>query len=394
MKSIRLRQIDEALNEDRSVNTAAYAIERRNVGIQPETLLPYQQTNDENVQASQQNSTGLLVLLDKKKADMTTLVNNGYNLGTPDFVRAVNEIGLIQEPISIWNIAIAPFGDLKQRPTQFTKQAVYDVMKKLNAPVQYLRAGCEHMLGQLFQLWQTGNPYYLQVVRQSLEPLLWGLALYQEMEDQLRSGNLKPILLEDLRVRLVVVFRGHYAPMFQAFNMQPPQNPPGGPPPPPPPGPGGRPPGPGLGAPGGPPPMQPPGGQPPGGQPPGGQPPQLAIMPPAAPADDPGHGWGNPQDSEDEDEDDDVISVSSGDDDGDDGADGPYPHHYRIYSPRRRQEQEASDDEENFGIVPSGAASSSQPAPPGGEVVPVGRAPTASRAPEAPRSIDQILGPP
>ena len=112
MKAIRLRQIDEALNEDRIMNTKAFAIERRNVGLQPETLLPYQQTNDENVQASQQNSQGLLILLDRKRADMITLLNDGYGTGSPDFVRAINEMGLIQEPIGIWNESIAPFGDL------------------------------------------------------------------------------------------------------------------------------------------------------------------------------------------------------------------------------------------------------------------------------------------
>ena len=67
MRAIRLRQIDEALNYDKAMNSAAYAIERKNVGLQPETLLPYHQTNEENVQASQQNNTGLLILLDRKK---------------------------------------------------------------------------------------------------------------------------------------------------------------------------------------------------------------------------------------------------------------------------------------------------------------------------------------
>ena len=223
MKAIRLRQIDEALNEDRIMNTKAFAIERRNVGLQPETLLPYQQTNDENVQASQQNSQGLLILLDRKRADMITLLNDGYGTGSPDFVRAINEMGLIQEPIGIWNESIAPFGDLSQKPTQFTKQAVYEVMKRLMTPVQTLKDGCTALLGRLFQLVvQTRNPYYAQIFRQSSYALLWGYALYAEMEDQLQSGNLRRITLEDLHVIIAGVFRGGIGGMFRAFGMQPP----------------------------------------------------------------------------------------------------------------------------------------------------------------------------
>ena len=211
------------------MNAKAFAIERRNVGLQPETLLPYQQTNDENVEASQQNSHGLQILLERKRADLVTLLNGGYALGTPDFIRAVNEMGLIQEPIGIWNVSIAPFGDLNQKPTQFTKQAVYDVMRRLLSPVESLRSGCMVLLQRLYQRAAPGRvAAYIQAANSASLPLLWGYALYAEMEDQILRNDLKRITLEDLHATITGLFRGRLGRMFRAFGLHPP----GAPPPP------------------------------------------------------------------------------------------------------------------------------------------------------------------
>ena len=69
LDAIRQRQIDESLNDIRDFNRMVFDIEKRNVGLNPDNVLPYTQINPEAIEATNVPAQQPLLVLEKKRAE-------------------------------------------------------------------------------------------------------------------------------------------------------------------------------------------------------------------------------------------------------------------------------------------------------------------------------------
>ena len=68
MNDLRRRQIEEVLDYDKNINAMVFNIQKKNVGLTTESLLPYTQLNAEVNESVSTSINQLFVLLERKKS--------------------------------------------------------------------------------------------------------------------------------------------------------------------------------------------------------------------------------------------------------------------------------------------------------------------------------------
>ena len=77
MDSIRLSQINEALNYDKNINGVVWNLEKKRTAAFPDPeVLPYSQLGEETMTTTKEGSNSLKVLLDAKIASVVQFINS------------------------------------------------------------------------------------------------------------------------------------------------------------------------------------------------------------------------------------------------------------------------------------------------------------------------------
>ena len=268
MDSIRLSQINEALNYDKNINAMVFNLEKKRTAMFPDAeVLPYSQIGEETMTTTKEGANSLKVLLDAKLATVAQLNRSvGIDAG---YASAADDIGQVQPVVQAYNQVVAPF--ISTQLTQQTKDAILTELRYLLDRLGALEKG---LRGVLNDNRITGNTMVSCIVARTV---------FHLMSKQIKVGKLLVIREEDINQKVLELLQ---RPLYKRRlgNATFPRPPGGGP------GPG---PGPGPGGPGGfprgrrgspPPPPGPsgdtdgdtegdPGGPPPSGPPPSGGPP-------------------------------------------------------------------------------------------------------------------------
>ena len=268
MDPIRRRQISEVLDENKHINAMVMALERKNVEMNTENLLPYNQLNNELLDATGEGVSALLLLLEKKRAEV---VNCSQRAHPQQYLRkdSLDEIGRIEDVLRQYNSVVEPYEGMKTPNTQQTKSDILQKVRKLQPSVSFIANGINGILTDFYNRRHVTRPASVrQQIIAEYSKLVSAFVFYTMILGQLRSGNIFPINRSDLSDAIdnFISSNAEVADMFRMFRLTKYfDNSPPPPPPPPPPG-GAPPPQPPL-----PPPQPPPGdGQQPGGGPGGG----------------------------------------------------------------------------------------------------------------------------
>jgi len=106
---IRRRQIDEVLNYDRDMNLRVLALQRKQVAkMEPEDEAQVSM-QQETIDASNSSLNSFMVLLDKRRADVHTLIHWSYNGNDKIYGNAMNDLGRISDVIDAYNTLMSPY---------------------------------------------------------------------------------------------------------------------------------------------------------------------------------------------------------------------------------------------------------------------------------------------
>jgi len=96
MDAIRRRQISEALDYDKNMNKRTFSIQKQQVANMSEGPPRAEQIDQGLVSEAHDTINTLLVILDKKKADLTSLLTYAYGpqANESEYTQAVNELYL------------------------------------------------------------------------------------------------------------------------------------------------------------------------------------------------------------------------------------------------------------------------------------------------------------
>ena len=259
MDSIRLSQINEALNYDKNINGMVWNLEKKRTAAFPDPeVLPYSQLGEETMTTTKEGSNSLKVLLDAKIASVAQLNRQVQVDG--NYPSAADDIGQVQPVVQAYNQVVAPF--MSTQLTQQTRDAILTEMRYLLDRLGKLRKG----LGDALD--------HRNLNANAVQNCVVALAVFIIMDDQIKTAKLLPISDNDVNQKVADLLERR--PRWRAAlgDRRPPFFPPGGG------GPGG-----------GPPPGGPGGAPPPGGNPPGSGPrPSTRPAPPPPP---PGPGPSN-----------------------------------------------------------------------------------------------------
>ena len=182
MDSIRLSQINEALNYDKNINAMVFNLEKKRTAQFPDPeVLPYSQLGEETMTSTKDGSNSLKVLLEAKIAIVVQFTN------VLDKASAVN-IGQVQPLIQAYNQVVAPYASTQI--TQQTKEAIL-------TEVRYL-------LGRLGDLKKALQ----QAIRISIRSRMFNyaakycvvaLAVAEIMDKQIKTAKLFPINDDDIQ---------------------------------------------------------------------------------------------------------------------------------------------------------------------------------------------------
>jgi len=114
----------EILDYDKNMNAMVFNLEKRNVGLSTENLLPYSQVVAEVVDTVNISLNQLLVLLEKRKSELYTYANihYGHNQapgGQGEKLALAERMGDIEDIMKLYNTAVEPYNSMKI--TQTTK---------------------------------------------------------------------------------------------------------------------------------------------------------------------------------------------------------------------------------------------------------------------------------
>ena len=252
--AIRRRQIDESLNDIKNFNSMVFNLERKNVELQPENVLPYTQINPEAIAATKTSVQELYLLIEKKRAAIT---NAGHTIvGRPTDASDTAEAGT--------------FEDVRQRYNGIVQQILADINVQ---PAQTSQQRIESLKSILPIVSQLPNKYMLavnnmvrtadrNVIAAYVPTLVAAMVFYQIVSGQLPGSHLAEISQNDITQGITRFLNSDPAMQQLYADLRLPTDnlnvgstgnfPPRPPPPPPPPPPsGGFPPGPPPGMPGG-----------------------------------------------------------------------------------------------------------------------------------------------
>ena len=137
MNDLRRRQTEEVLDYDKNINAMVMNIERKNVGLTTESLLPYTQLNAEVNESVSTSINQLFVLLERKKSEIHTYLQHNYAIVGMKKA-SVQELGNIEEVMRLYNTAVEPYLGMKTSLTQTTKNQLLSSIRKIMPQVSYL----------------------------------------------------------------------------------------------------------------------------------------------------------------------------------------------------------------------------------------------------------------
>ena len=126
--------------------------ERENVAKTSENVLPYNQIDSETVDNVANNITTLLVLLERKQADIHSFKTGILDPGATKnnkYIDAFNDITQYEEVLRLYNLAVKTYFDISTTNTQFTKSEVLSTMRKLLPQLNYIVKGIKHFIDGL-----------------------------------------------------------------------------------------------------------------------------------------------------------------------------------------------------------------------------------------------------
>ena len=151
MNDLRRRPFEEVSDYDKNINAMVFKIEKKNVGLTTDNLLPYTQLNAEVNDAVQTSINQLIVLLEKKKSEAHTYQNHNYTIQGMQKA-AVSELGNIEEVLRLYNTAVEPYLGMKTALTQTTKGQLLMNVRKIMPQLTYLINSLRTMLEDLRNL--------------------------------------------------------------------------------------------------------------------------------------------------------------------------------------------------------------------------------------------------
>ena len=139
MDAIRLRQINEALGYDRSMNAMVFNIEKKRVARYPdEEVIPESQITEEMEDTAKEQVNAVRVLLDNKQANVAVLIRPGIQIDSNPFSYAAREIIQVEAVVQSYNTAVAPYASSKN---QMFKQSILNKLLELLSPIGSIRGG-------------------------------------------------------------------------------------------------------------------------------------------------------------------------------------------------------------------------------------------------------------
>ena len=196
MNDLRRRQIEEVLDYDKNINAMVFNIQKKNVGLTTESLLPYTQLNAEVNESVSTSINQLFVLLERKKSEIHTYLQHNYAIVGMKKA-SVQELGNIEEVMRLYNTAVEPYLGMKTSLTQTTKNQLLSSIRKIMPQVSYL---VNRLRGALEILRNPPPRERVTADRINAEypKLLRGFVTYMMILQQLNTGNVCPISRTDL----------------------------------------------------------------------------------------------------------------------------------------------------------------------------------------------------
>ena len=203
MDSIRRNQINEVLDYDRNMNAMVFNIEKKNVGLYTENVMPYSQITAEVFDVVKSNINQLIVILEKKKSEIHTYTHINYaddqQPGGAGAKRLLGEnAGMIEDVMRLYNSAVEPYITFKI--TETTKSQILQELRKRIMPIlTYLVNEYRKSLNSLQRLAANSrsgarsNVSKNDRVTREYPKLLQSFICYIMILEQLKSGNLHPI---------------------------------------------------------------------------------------------------------------------------------------------------------------------------------------------------------
>ena len=110
MDAIRSKQIYEALNYDQIANAMVFNLEKkRTATIEEESSIPNSQIDAEILKQTNRNVQALLVALQSKHANLSSMVRPGSSVDSEDFKNGANGIGEVESPLQVYNRIVKPY---------------------------------------------------------------------------------------------------------------------------------------------------------------------------------------------------------------------------------------------------------------------------------------------
>ena len=203
MDSIRRNQINEVLDYDRNMNAMVFNIEKKNVGLYTENVMPYSQITAEVFDVVKSNINQLIVILEKKKSEIHTYTHINYaddqQPGGAGAKRLLGEnAGMVEDVMRLYNSAVEPYITFKI--TETTKSQILQELRKRIMPIlTYLVNEYRKNLNILQRLAASSrsdaksNVSKNDRVTREYPKLLQSFICYIMILEQLKSGNLHPI---------------------------------------------------------------------------------------------------------------------------------------------------------------------------------------------------------
>ena len=158
MDSIRLSQINEALNYDKNINSMVFNLEKKRAAMSPDPIVvPYSQVNAEALTAARAALDQLRVLLDSKRASLSLMIRPGSRIESQEFASGASDVGQVELVGQLYNqvVGLYSIGNLTQQTKGLIMQSVQQIQKQVAGMI----AGLRKVLEELSKVYaDTNNP--------------------------------------------------------------------------------------------------------------------------------------------------------------------------------------------------------------------------------------------
>ena len=189
MDSIRLSQINEALNYDKNINSMVFNLEKKRVAMSPDPIVvPYSQVNAEALTAAKAALDQLRVLLDSKRASLSLMIRPGSRIESQEFASGASDVGQVELVGQLYNqvVGLYSIGNL----TQQTKGLILQSIQQIQKPVAGMIAGLRKVLEELSKVYaDTNNPSLAPTATFHFVRCIEALAFYVIIYEQTSSTN-------------------------------------------------------------------------------------------------------------------------------------------------------------------------------------------------------------